>query len=180
MFPCQWDKEVLVVSRILLPLRQLKKVQMCTSFSSVGHLCDVHVANFAKWSWPTFLQNQIDACWWIELRNNLKMIRIFIKKSFSAMRLISGATSHSANITINLLQTKFWERVISRFLWCYVKSMVYANKSATIDELHTNIERKIAAVLADLYLKLVKNWVRRLDFCKRARGGHAEEIKFHS
>ena len=100
-----------------------------------------------------------------------------------------GTTSHTANVTINLLETKFAERVISRNRpvgwpprWCdltpldyllsgYVKSMVYANKPATIDELHTNIE----------CLKIVvKNWVQRLDFCKRARGGHAKEIEFHS
>ena len=98
----------------------------------------------------------------------------------------------------NLLETKFGERVISRngpvgwpprscdltpldyFLWGYVKSMVYANKPATIDELRTNIEREIAAVSADLCLKIVKNWVQRLDFCKRSRGGHAKEIEFHS
>ena len=58
--------------------------------------------------------------------------------------------------------------------------MVYANKPATIDELRTNIEREIAAVWDDLCLKIVKNWVQRLDFCKRARGGHAKEIDIHS
>lgn len=109
-----------------------------------------------------------------------------------------GATSHTANVTIDLLKTKFGERVISRngpvnwpprscdltpldyFLWGYVKSMVYANKPATIDELRTNIEREIAAVSAKLCLKTVENWVQRLDFCKRARGGHAKEIEFHT
>ena len=32
------------------------------------------------------------------------------------------------------------------FPWGYVKSMIYANKPATIDELRTNIEHEIAAV----------------------------------
>ena len=68
----------------------------------------------------------------------------------------------------NYIIYKFGERVISRngsvgwpprscnlrpldfFLSGYVKSMVYANKPATIDELCTNIEREIAAVSADL------------------------------
>ena len=68
-----------------------------------------------------------------------------------------GATSHTANVTISLLETKFGERVTSRngpvgwpprlcdwkpldyFLWGCVKSMVYANESATVDELRTNI-----------------------------------------
>ena len=40
--------------------------------------------------------------------------------------------------------------------------MVYANKPATIDELCTNIEGEIAAVSADLCLKIVKNWVQHL------------------
>ena len=49
-----------------------------------------------------------------------------------------------------------------------------------MNELRTNIERKIGAVSADLCLKIVKNWIQRLDFCKRARGGHTKEIEFHS
>ena len=56
--------------------------------------------------------------------------------------------------------------------------MVYANKPATIDELQTNIEREIAAVSADLCLKIVKNWDQRLDFYKRVRGGHAMKLSF--
>ena len=60
------------------------------------------------------------------------------------------------------------------FLWGYVKSMVYANKPATIDEFRTNIESEIAAVSADLCLKIVKNCVQRPDFCKRDRGGQAK------
>ena len=58
--------------------------------------------------------------------------------------------------------------------------MVYANKPVTIDELRMNIEREIAAVSVDLCLKILKNWVQRLDFCKRARGGHAKAIELHS
>ena len=38
--------------------------------------------------------------------------------------------------------------------------MIYANKPATIDELRTNIEREIAAVSADLCLKIVE-----IGFC---------------
>ena len=72
-----------------------------------------------------------------------------------------------------------YRSVITEY-FCYVKSMVYANKPATIDDLRTNIKREIAAVSADLCLKIVKNWVQRLDFCKRVRGDHAKDIEFHS
>ena len=41
----------------------------------------------------------------------------------------------------------------------YVKSMV----CATIDELGTNIKSEIAAVSADLCLKVIKNWVQCMD-----------------
>jgi len=50
---------------------------------------------------------------------------------------------------------------------------------ATIDELRTNIKREIAAVSTDLCLKTVENWVQRLDFCKRARGGLAKEPELY-
>ena len=106
-----------------------------------------------------------------------------------------SATGHTANVTFNLLETKFVERAIARndpvgwpprscdlthFLWRFVKSMVYAKEPATIDELRANIEREIEAVSADLWCVIVKNWVHRLAFCKRERGGLAKEIEFHS
>lgn len=109
-----------------------------------------------------------------------------------------GATSHTAHVTIDLLKSKFDERVISRngpvewpprscdltpldyFLWGYVKSLVYSNKPTTIGELRANIEREIAGISADLCKRAVENWVQRLDFVKRARGGHAKEIEFHT
>ena len=87
----------------------------------------------------------------------------------------SNGTVPQATQRINLLETKLGERVISRngpvgwparscdltpldyYLWGYVKSMVYANKPATIDEVRTNIEREIAAVSAEVCLKNFKN-----------------------
>ena len=41
-----------------------------------------------------------------------------------------------------------------------------------------NFVRDIAAVSANLCLKIFKSWVQRLDLCKRARGDHAKEIDF--
>ena len=112
--------------------------------------------------------------------------------------MVATGRRHTANVTINLLETKFGERVISRnspigwplrscdlapleyFLWGNIKSMVYANKPATIDELRTNIEPEIAAESADLFLKFVKNWVQRLVYCKSASGALAKEVEFYS
>lgn len=109
-----------------------------------------------------------------------------------------GATSHTAHATIDLLKSKYGERVISRhgpvdwpprscdltpldyFLWGYVKSLVYANTPTTLEELRANIEREIAAVSAEMCGRVVENWVQRIDRCKRARGGHMNEVEFHS
>ncbi|GFY42923.1 putative DD41D transposase [Trichonephila inaurata madagascariensis] len=75
---------------------------------------------------------------------------------------------HTAHDTIDLLKNKFDERVISRnrpvdwpprscdltaldfFLWSYVKSLVFANKPTTLEELKANIEREIPAVSAEM------------------------------
>lgn len=108
-----------------------------------------------------------------------------------------GATCHTAGQTIDLLKTKFNERVISRngptnwpprscdltpldfFLWGHVKSMVYSNKPTTLEELQTNIENAIADISPDLCEKVMENWVQRLHSCQRSRGGHLNDVLFH-
>ena len=109
-----------------------------------------------------------------------------------------GATSNTALVTIDLLKGKFGERVISRngpvewpprscdltpldfFLWAHIKSLVYANKPATLDDLTDNIQREIANVPVEMCARVVENWVQRIGRCKRARGGHMTDIEFHS
>ena len=109
-----------------------------------------------------------------------------------------GATSHTTCVTIDLLTGKFGERVISRngpverpprscdltlldfILWSHIKSLVYYNKPATLDDLKDNIQREIANVPVKMSARMVENWVRRIDRCKRARSGHMTDIEFHS
>ena len=96
------------------------------------------------------------------------------------------------------MKDKFGERVISRngpvewpprscdltpldfFLWGHNKSLVYANKPATLDDLEDNTRREIANVPVEMCARVVENWVQRIDPCKRARGGHMNDIEFHS
>ena len=66
------------------------------------------------------------------------------------------------------------------FLWGHIKSLVYANKPATLDDLKDNIPRKIADVPVEMCARVVENWVQRIVRCKRARGGHMADIEFHS
>ncbi|GFW01932.1 DUF4817 domain-containing protein [Trichonephila clavipes] len=87
-----------------------------------------------------------------------------------------GATCHTAHATIDLLKDTFGDRQISRFgpvnwpprscdltpldyfLWGYVKSLVYANKSQTLDHLEDNIRRVIADRRPKMLEKVIENW----------------------
>ena len=66
------------------------------------------------------------------------------------------------------------------FLWGYVKSLSYVNKSQTINALQDNIERVIAEIQPGLYERLIGNWVQRIHAMKRSRGGHLNNIIFHT
>ena len=109
-----------------------------------------------------------------------------------------GATNHTARVTIDLFKGKFGERVISRngpverpprscdltpldfFLWRHIKSLVYAIKPATLDDLKDNIQREIANVPVEMCARVVENRVQGIGHCKRARGGHMTDIEFYS
>ena len=107
-----------------------------------------------------------------------------------------GSTCHTARATINLLKETFGERIISRFgpvnwpprlcdltpldyfLWGYVKSLVYANKPLTINDLEDNIRRVIIDTRPQMLEKVIANWTSRLDYIRASRGGHMPKIIF--
>lgn len=107
-----------------------------------------------------------------------------------------GATCHTARETMDILLNEFGEQFISRFgpvdwpprscdltpldyfLWGYVKSLVYADKPASIQALEDNITRVIGEIPADMLEKVTQNWTSRMDHLKRSRGQHLHEIIF--
>ena len=107
-----------------------------------------------------------------------------------------GATCHTANETIELLQTRFGDKLISRnglvnwpprscdltpldyFLWGYAKSLVYANNPATLEALEANIVRVIQDIRPPLLEKVTQNWSDRMLFVRNSRGGHMPQIIF--
>ncbi|GFU59859.1 uncharacterized protein TNCV_4726261 [Trichonephila clavipes] len=107
-----------------------------------------------------------------------------------------GATCHTARTTIDLLKDTFGDRLISRFgsvnwpprscdltqldyfLWCYVKSLVYADKPQTLDHLKDNIRRVIADIRPQMLEKVIENWTSRLDCIRASRGSPMPEILF--
>ncbi|GFY19377.1 uncharacterized protein TNCV_4127641 [Trichonephila clavipes] len=107
-----------------------------------------------------------------------------------------GATCHTARATIDLLKDTFGDRLISRFgpvnwpprscdltpldyfLWCYVKSLVYADKPQTLDHLEDNIRRVIADIRPQMLEKVIENWTSRLHYIRASHGSPMPEIIF--
>lgn len=108
-----------------------------------------------------------------------------------------GATFHTAHRTIELLREKFPGRLLSKggdqnwpprscdltpldfFLFGYLKSRVYANNPQTLQQLKDNIRRAIAEISPDMCRKVIENFQKRIQWCKKARGGHMADIIFH-
>ena len=107
-----------------------------------------------------------------------------------------GATCHSANATMALLNEKFPGRIISRnsevnwpprscdltpldvFLWSYLKSKVYANKPTTVQQLKDEIRRHIGEIADELCRDVIKNFDHRVEVCRRSLGGHLGILYF--
>lgn len=129
----------------------------------------------SSWLWPKLSDLELDDIWFQQ----------------------DGAPCHTANETLNLIRDKFDDRIISRradvawpprscdltpldfFLWGFLKSKVYANKPATVDELERNIAYEISKISSSLCEKVVENYVFRTHCVKKARGGHLSDIVFH-
>ncbi|GFX45222.1 DUF4817 domain-containing protein [Trichonephila clavipes] len=100
---------------------------------------------------------------------------------------------HKSRATIDLLKDTFGDRLISRFgpvnwpsrssdltpldyfLWGYVKSLVYADKSQTLDHLEDNIRRVVAGKRPQMLEKVIENWTSRLDCIRGSRGSPMRE-----
>ncbi|GFX37124.1 hypothetical protein TNCV_4796921 [Trichonephila clavipes] len=99
--------------------------------------------------------------------------------------------------TIDLLKDTFGDhRLISRFgpvnwpprscdltpldyfLWGYVKSLVHADKTQTLDHSEDNIRRVIADIRPQMLEKVIENWTSRLDYIRASRGIPMPEIIF--
>ncbi|CAH1985567.1 unnamed protein product [Acanthoscelides obtectus] len=109
-----------------------------------------------------------------------------------------GATCHTTNVNIHRLQSFFGDRAISRrgnvpwpprscdltpldfFLWGYLKSKVYVNKPATLQELKNNIIAEINSIEPTMLQNFIENFDHRVDVCKSSRGEHLSDIIFHA
>lgn len=102
-----------------------------------------------------------------------------------------GATSHTANSTIQFLHDFFDDRIISRglwpprspdlsppdfYLWGFLKDNVYNNNPHTLDELRRNIEDCISNITTATLKKVACNVRKRVDACIANHGGQFQHL----
>ena len=150
---------------------------------------------FWKWRWwghhhqRRALQNDANRFFWPKL-NDMEVDDMWFQQD--------GATCHTADATMDILHERFEGMVISRrgdvnwpprscdltpldfFLWGFLKSQVYANKPQSTDALKANITNAIAQIQPDLCGRVIKNWTTRIRATVRSRGGHLNDVIFHT
>jgi hypothetical protein len=97
----------------------------------------------------------------------------------------NGATSHTANPTMEILKQFFDVGLISKnfwpprspdltrsdyFLWGYLKQVVYSNRPQTIEDLIQNIEVVMSNISQETLKKVVRNMVTRVNTCYAENG----------
>ena len=108
-----------------------------------------------------------------------------------------GATSHTAEATLDVLRPVFEDRIISRradvvwpprscnltpvgyYLWDAVKDKRYADKPETINALKNNIREAIFEIQLNTVDNELKNCTKRVGYCMASRGSHLNEIICH-
>jgi hypothetical protein len=98
-----------------------------------------------------------------------------------------GATCHTSNESMALINSFFMDRVVSKnlwpprspdltpadyFLWGYLKERVYKNKPRTIQDLRANITTEINIIDTGMLTHVSENIVKRAQMCLEEEGGH--------
>ncbi|ERL94484.1 hypothetical protein D910_11761 [Dendroctonus ponderosae] len=65
------------------------------------------------------------------------------------------------------------------FLWGYEKDRVYADNPQTLEQLKANIREVTTEILPVMCRKVIQNCLKRIEACRRSRGGHLTDIVFH-
>ena len=110
----------------------------------------------------------------------------------------NGARPQAANTTLEPLEQKFGDRVISQrignpckdhspdlnpcdfFPWGYIEDNVHGSNPTTLQDLKTSITRFIRTISADMYKKVIGNFAVRLNECVNRRSAHINYILWMS
>ena len=137
---------------------------------------------------------------YVDMLNNF--LRPELQKRWVNMREMwfqqDGATAHTARVSMEVVRRMFPQHVISRFgdvswpprspdllicnffLWGYLKSRVYTNRSRTIEELKLSIRQEIAALLQRMLERAMQDFEDKLRMRVRQEGRHLTGIIFRT
>jgi hypothetical protein len=102
-----------------------------------------------------------------------------------------GATSHTANSTMEMLKQFFDDRIISKNLWPprspdltppdyflldYLKQVAYSNHPQSIEDLKQNFKVAISNISQETLKKVVRNMVTRVNTCYAENTGHFQRL----
>ena len=60
------------------------------------------------------------------------------------------------------------------------KGHFYADKPSTLEHLKTNIRQVMAEIPPNMCQKVVENYLKRINACHALRGGHLNDVLFHT
>ncbi|ENN80012.1 hypothetical protein YQE_03553, partial [Dendroctonus ponderosae] len=89
-----------------------------------------------------------------------------------------GATSYITLAVRALLQDKFPPArscdftALDFFLWGYAKDHFYSNNPQTLEQLKADIREVMTKILPIICPKVVENYLKMIEACRRSRGGH--------
>lgn len=107
-----------------------------------------------------------------------------------------GATCHTSNASLAVVNEMFAGKLISRrgdiawpprspdltppdfFMWGYLKSKVYSNNPATINQLKTNIREEMTAIPRAMCERVFTNLRFRFEECLQRDGAHLNDVIF--
>jgi hypothetical protein len=118
----------------------------------------------------------------------MQFISLLIEEERFCWLQQDGATSHTANSTMEKLKQFFDDRIISKnlwpprspdltprdyILWGYLKQAVHSSRLQTIEYLKQNIEVAISNISQETSKKVVR---MRVNTCYAENGGHFKHL----
>lgn len=152
---------------------------------------------------PYFFENERGQSVTVNAERYSEMLRLFFipqlrQHAVNDQTLFQqdGATSHTARVSMNIVNEVFPNRVISRngaipwpprspdltpcdfFLWGFLKSKVYEERPRTIEELKERIRLEILRIPQHMLHEVMDNFRNRLQECINREGRHLTGVIF--
>ena len=65
-------------------------------------------------------------------------------------------------------------------MWGYAKDSFYADKPSTLEHLKANIYQVMVEIPPNMLQKVVEKYLKIINACNTSRGGHLNDVVFHT